>query len=258
MGRILIFLYGAVSYVLFLGAFLYAIGWVGDFLVPRTINNGIPTSTGLAVVINLALLSLFAVQHSIMARPWFKRAWTKIIPKAAERSTYVLLTNLILFLMYWQWRPLPETIWQIRNEAWTTVMWGVFALGWFIVLVSTFLINHFDLFGLRQVWLHVRKQEYTNLKFKLHSFYRLVRHPIMLGFIIAFWATPHMTVGHLIFAGMTTAYILVAIRFEEHDLVKAHGENYQRYRRSVSMILPIPKGNKGEPSPEPSTNPTSE
>ena len=186
-----------------------------------------------------AILSLFAVQHSVMARPWFKKVWTKIIGPSIERSTFVLLTSLILFLIFWKWQPLTGDVWNIQNETGRLVIWGVFAIGWLIVLVSTFLINHFDLFGLRQVWLRFRNQEYTDLRFTEWSLYKFVRHPLLLGFIIAFWATPHMTWGHLLFAAVTTAYMLVAIQFEEHDLVSEHGDRYLEYRKRVPMILPL-------------------
>jgi protein-S-isoprenylcysteine O-methyltransferase Ste14 len=238
-------LYGVVSYVLFLASFLYAIGFMANEWVPKAINDGSAGGTGTAIVINLVLLSIFAVQHSIMARPWFKKTWTKIVAPSIERSTFVLLTSLILFLIYWKWQPMTGTVWSLENEAVRTIVWGVFALGWLIVLVSTFLINHFDLFGLRQVWLRFRNQEYTGLRFTEWSLYKYVRHPILLGFIVAFWATPDMTTGHLLFAAVTTAYMLVAIQFEEHDLVAEHGDRYRQYRERVSMIVPMPKKRSG-------------
>jgi len=231
--------YGVVSYVLFLASFLYAIGFMANAWVPKGINDGLAGGAGTAVIVNLAILSLFAVQHSVMARPWFKKVWTKIIGPSIERSTFVLLTSLILFLIFWKWQPLTGDVWNIQNETGRLVIWGVFAIGWLIVLVSTFLINHFDLFGLRQVWLRFRNQEYTDLRFTEWSLYKFVRHPLLLGFIIAFWATPHMTWGHLLFAAVTTAYMLVAIQFEEHDLVSEHGDRYLEYRKRVPMILPL-------------------
>lgn len=236
-------LYGVVSYVLFLASFLYAIGFMANVWVPKGINDGLAGGAGTAVLVNLLLLSLFAVQHSVMARPWFKKRWTKVIGRSIERSTFVLLTNLILFLIFWKWQPLTGDVWNVQNETGRLVIWGVFAIGWLIVLVSTFLINHFDLFGLRQVWLRFRNQEYTRLKFTEWSLYKYVRHPILLGFIVAFWATPHMTWGHLLFAAVTTAYMLVAIQLEERDLISEHGDRYREYRKRVSMILPL--GNKG-------------
>jgi protein-S-isoprenylcysteine O-methyltransferase Ste14 len=232
-------LYGAASYVLFLASFLYAIGFMANAWVPKGINDGVAGDTGTAVVVNLLLLSLFAVQHSIMARPGFKAKWTKIVAPSVERSTFVLLTSLILFLIFWKWQPITGNVWHVESQAGSMVLWAVFALGWLIVLVSTFLINHFDLFGLRQVWLRFRNQEYTGLRFTEWSLYKYVRHPILLGFIIAFWATPHMTWGHLLFAAVTTAYMLVAIQFEEHDLVSEHGDRYLEYRKRVPMIVPL-------------------
>lgn len=231
-------LYGLVSYVLFLVSFLYAIGFMGNLLVPKGIDGGEPVGLGLALITNLIVLSIFAVQHSVMARPWFKRWWTKIVPESCERSTFVLLTSLLLFLIFWKWQPILGDVWNIENAAGKAVLWGIFALGWLCVLVSTFLIDHFDLFGLRQVYLRFRNKEYTDLRFQERSLYSRVRHPILLGFAIAFWATPHMTWGHLLFAAVTTAYMLVAIQFEEKDLVSAHGEKYQDYRQRVPMILP--------------------
>ncbi len=241
LGRVAIFAYGVIAYLVFFFAFLYAIGFVGGIVVPKTIDSGEPTSTVTAILINALLLGLFAVQHSIMARPWFKRIWTKIIPAAAERSTFVLLASLLLLLMYWQWRPLPEIVWQVQNEAVTMILQALFWLGWGIVLISTFIINHFDLFGLRQIWLNWRGEPYTFLPFKVTAFYRVVRHPIMLGFIVAFWAAPTMSQGRLLFAIATTAYILLALQFEERDLVHYHGERYAAYKSKVPMIVPLPK-----------------
>ncbi|MDZ7737308.1 MAG: NnrU family protein [Gammaproteobacteria bacterium] len=238
MGAVTIFLYGVIAYVVFLFSFLYAIGFLGNFLVPKSIDSGAPVDLIPAVVVNLLLLGLFAVQHSVMARPAFKRWWTQYVPPAAERSTYVLLTSLILFLIYWLWQPLPGVIWSVENTIGVYILWGLFALGWLIVLLSTFLIDHFDLFGLRQVWLHLRGREYTPPEFCVHMLYRYVRHPIMLGFIIAFWATPHMSTGHLLFAVTTTAYILIGVALEERDLIRAHGANYLEYRKKVPMIIP--------------------
>jgi protein-S-isoprenylcysteine O-methyltransferase Ste14 len=232
-------LYGAISYLLFLASFLYAIGFFANAIVPKGIDSGAAASPGIGLAINLGLLSIFAIQHSVMARPEFKAKWTKIVPPSAERSTYVLLTSLILFLIYWQWRPFPGTVWQVESSVGQAVLWGVYAFGWLIVLVSTFLIDHFDLFGLRQVWLRFRNREYTHLNFQESSLYRYVRHPILLGFIIAFWATPHMTRGHLLFAAVTTAYVFVAVRLEERDLVAFHGDRYREYRKRVPMILPF-------------------
>jgi len=240
MSRWIILLYGAVAYAIFLASFLYAIGFVGGFVVPKTIDSGPETATTTALLIDLALLSLFAIQHSVMARPFFKHWWTSVIPPAAERSTYVLLSSLILFLMFWQWRPLPDVVWSVTQPVLAAAVWAIFGLGWLIVLVSTFLINHFDLFGLRQVYLHFTGQAYTPIPFQTPWLYRIVRHPLMLGFVIAFWATPTMTQGHLLFAAVVTAYVLVALRFEERDLLAYYGETYSAYQRQAGMLVPRP------------------
>lgn len=242
MGRILAFVYGAVSYVVFFVTFLYAIGFVGNLVVPKSIDTGPPASTlTWALIMNILLLSVFAVQHSVMARPAFKRWWTRFVPKPVERSTYVLLSSLALILLFWQWRPITSVIWDVENAAGMYALWSIFFLGWGTVLLSTFLINHFDLFGLRQVYLYSKDQEYTHVGFKEIFLYKLVRHPIMLGFIIAFWATPKMTGGHLLFAAVTTVYIVVAIQLEERDIAGFYGTAYEDYRKRVSMLLPIPK-----------------
>lgn len=238
LGRLLGFVYGVASYIVFLGSFLYAIGFVGNLMVPKGIDAGAAEPFAQALLVNALLLGAFAIQHSIMARPWFKRAWTRIVPPSIERSTYVLLASLLLLLLYWQWRPMPDVIWDVQNQAAALVLTGVFWLGWLIVLLSTFMIDHFDLFGLRHVTLLLRGREYTPPHFQTSGLYKYVRHPIMLGFIIAFWATPRMTMGHLVFAVATTVYILLAIQFEEHDLRRAHGGTYETYRRKVSMIVP--------------------
>jgi protein-S-isoprenylcysteine O-methyltransferase Ste14 len=242
MARTLAFLYGAISYLIFFVTFLYAIGFVGNLVVPKSIDTGPSAATFTrGLIMNLILMSIFALQHSIMARPGFKRWWTKFVPSAIERSTYVLFASLALILLFWQWRSMPDVIWNVTNEAGRFVLLLLFFLGWGIVLLSTFLINHFDLFGLRQVYMYQRGEEYKDLGFRTPMLYKFVRHPIMIGFIVAFWATPTMTVGHLLFAAVTTVYILVAIQFEERDLVDAYGETYLAYRRHVSMFLPIPK-----------------
>ena len=242
MVRTLAFLYGVISYLVFFVTFLYAIGFVGNLFVPKGIDNGPQAATFTrGLIMNLILLSIFAIQHSVMARPAFKRWWTKIIPQPIERSTFVLLSSLALVLLFWQWRSMPDAVWTVNNQIGRCVIWTGFSLGWVMVLISTFLINHFDLFGLRQVYAYQRGEEYQQIGIVKPFLYKWVRHPIMLGFIIAFWATPQMTVGHLLFAVVTTVYILVAIQIEERDIVSIHGEAYEDYRREVSMILPMPK-----------------
>jgi protein-S-isoprenylcysteine O-methyltransferase Ste14 len=240
MSRVMVLLFGVLCYVVFLLAFLYQIGFVAGWLVPKSIDQGAVISAFPAVAINVFLLSLFAIQHTVMARIAFKRWWTTIVPEPIERSIFVLLTSLLLLLMNWQWRPLPEIVWQVESTIGRNLLYATMAAGWGLVLYATFLINHFDLFGLRQVWLHFTDRPYTQVKFKETVLYRWVRHPLMLGFIIAFWATPDMSQGHLLFAVVTTAYILVAIRIEERTLRALHGDDYQRYQERVSMIIPRP------------------
>ena len=237
--RVGTFIYGVISYLLFFGTFLYAIGFIGNLIVPKSIDSGRTGPLGEALLIDAGLLTLFAVQHSLMARPWFKRAWTRLVPKPAERSTYVLLSSLALLLLFWQWQPIGGVVWSIQQPAIQMVIYALYGTGWFLVLTSTFLINHFDLFGLRQVFLYLIGRPYTQLKFGTPIFYRHVRHPLYLGWLFAFWSTPTMTVAHLVFALATTAYILVAIQLEEKDLVDAHGDDYRRYKKTVPMIIPI-------------------
>ncbi len=236
--RLSFFVYGVFSYLIFLATFLYAIAFVGGFLVPRRLDGPQDTSLAAALAIDAALLTIFAVQHSVMARRWFKEWWTQIVPSTIERSTYVLFASLALLLLFWQWRPLGGVIWSIEQPAARAVLWTLFAAGWGTVLVVTFLINHFDLFGLRQVWLPLVGRPYTPITFRTPLPYRFVRHPLYFGFLLAFWMTPTMTLAHLVFAVATTAYIVLAIQFEEHDLVHEHGASYEAYRRSVPMLLP--------------------
>ena len=242
MGGVLAFLYGIVSYVVFFIAFLYAIGFTGSLVVPKAINDGAAAGAVEAIIVNLVLLSIFALQHSIMARPGFKAVWTRVVPKSIERSTYVLLSSLAMALLFWQWRPMPEIVWDLRGGLGGEILTGVFWFGWLFVLLSTFMIDHFELFGLKQVLSRMQKREAPSMTFKMVAFYKFVRHPIMLGFIIAFWATPLMTYGHLLFAVVTTAYILVALHIEERDLVSELGDDYLVYQQKVRMIVPLPKG----------------
>ena len=237
--RILFFAYGSLSYLIFLGTFLYAVCFIGNFGVPRTLDGAAGGSFGLSVAIDAGLLALFAVQHSVMARKWFKDWWTRIVPSAIERSTYVLFSSLALILLFAQWRPLGGLIWSVDDPVGRLVLRGLFAFGWGLLLLSTFLINHFDLFGLRQVWLNLQGRPYKTLRFATPGPYRLVRHPLYVGWLFAFWMTPVMTLAHLLFSVATTAYILLAIQFEERDLVREHGDAYEQYRRSVPMLVPF-------------------
>ncbi len=240
MAKLITLFYGTISYIIFFITFLYSIGFVGNLIVPKSIDSGSENTTIIfSIIINVILLSIFALQHSIMARPVFKRWWTRFIPAAIERSTYVLLSSLALALLFWFWQPITGVIWSIENPVGKQILNILFWIGWLIVLLSTFMINHFDLFGLRQVYLEFKGKEYTSIGFKTPWLYQYIRHPIMMGFIIAFWATPHMTTGHLLFSVVTTSYILVALQFEEHDLTQYFGEEYKNYKKRVSMIFPM-------------------
>ena len=237
-GRIVAFLYGVVAYVFFFATFLYAIGFVEDLVVPTTIDTGLSAPTMQALIINLILMSIFAIQHSAMARQQFKRWWTQFVPASVERTTYVLFATLALALLLWQWRPMPEVVWQVANPQAATAITAVSLIGWLIVLTSTFLINHFELFGLHQVANNLTGRPMPAPRFRMPLYYKFVRHPIYLGFIIAFWAAPTMTLGHLLFAAVTTAYIFVGIQLEERDMVDVFGDQYRSYKKRVSMLLP--------------------
>lgn len=248
MKKALFFTYGAVVYVMFLGVFVYAAGFLGNLFVPKSIDSGAAVPLAQALAVNLLLLGAFAVQHSAMARPTFKRWWTRIVPEPIERSTYVLLSNLAMILLFWQWRPMTQIVWDVQSAAGRGSLLALYGIGWVIVVSATFQLNHFDLFGLRQVWLYLREREYTRLTFKTPLYYRYARHPLYIGWLTTFWATPTMTTGHLLFAVVTTLYILVAIQLEERNLVEAHGEHYVAYRKQVPMLVPVPKWIRGAAS----------
>ena len=238
MSKFIAFFYGLVAYLIFFVTFLYAIGFVEGMIAPKAIDTGAVVPVAEALIVNILLMSLFAVQHSVMARRQFKDWWTLFVPKPVERSTYVLLASLALALLFWQWRPMPTVVWQVANPGIANAIIGLSFLGWLLVLVSTFMINHFELFGLHQVLNHLTGHDTPAMRFKTPMLYNFVRHPIYLGFIIAFWAAPTMTVGHLLFAAVTTAYIFVGIFLEEHDLIELFGDDYRNYKRRVSMIIP--------------------
>lgn len=239
MKRVLALVYGVLAYVLFLGTFLYAIAFVGNLHVPTTVDSGQPASTLAAIVIDALLLGLFAIQHSVMARYAFKQRWTQVVSWYLERSTFVLAATVALAVLLWQWRPIPRMVWDLRGTAIGSVLGVLFWVGWAILLLSTFLIDHFELFGLEQVWAYVKGREFHRPAFKAPLLYQWVRHPIYLGFLIAFWSTPAMTAGHLLFSIATTGYILVGVYFEERDLVRAYGDAYLDYKRQVPMLIPI-------------------
>jgi methanethiol S-methyltransferase len=237
--RVLTLAYGAIAYLVFLGTFGYLIGFLAGVAVPKGVDDGAIGPAWLAVLVDGALLALFAVQHSVMARPWFKRRWTRLIPPAIERSTYVLAASLVVALLMWWWRPIPDPVWSVETGWARTVLWCLYGLGWAVLVLSSFLIGHFDFLGLRQVLARARDRAYAESGFRQPWLYRLVRHPIMVGFLIAFWATPDMSAGRLLFAGMATGYIVLAVRFEERDLHAQLGEAYRRYAAEVPRFLPV-------------------
>ncbi len=240
MGRVLAFIYGVVVYAVMFLTFLYLFAFLANILVPKSIDTGVATSFGLAFAINAGLIILFGVPHSVMARPGFKQWWTQIVPEPIERSTYVLVSTLLTILLFWQWRPMGGIVWQV-DAAWAQgTLWGLFVVGIVLLFASTFVINHFDLFGLRQITLNLLKKPYTELGFRVTFFYKFIRHPLYIGWFLIFWATPQMSVGHLLFAIGMSAYILIAVRYEERDLVQVLGENYSNYQRRVPMFIPSP------------------
>lgn len=239
--RVLVFIVGVIIYTVFILTNLYAIGFIGNFFVPKGIDDGVSSHFAVAMLIDLTLIAIFGFQHSLMARPAFKAHWTRLIPQALERSIYVLSSSLALLLLFWQWRPIPGYVWNVQSGLLYVTLTTLFWLGWIGVVLTTFLIDHFDLFGLRQVYLYLRGVEYTAVPFKKPALYNYIRHPMMLAFLMSFWAAPQMSIGHLIFAVGMTAVILIGTAFEERDLLKAHGEAYDRYRRQVSMLIPFPR-----------------
>lgn len=245
MKRWLALAYGVLAYAFFLCTFLYAIGFIGNVAVPKTIDTGAAVPLPKAILADVVLLSLFALQHSIMARRGFKQLWTRLVSRHIERSTFVVAASAVLALLLWQWRPIPAAVWDVRGTTLGAVLSGTFWLGWGLLLIATFLINHFELFGLQQVWAHARGAEFHSPDFKTPALYRVVRHPIYLGFVIAFWSAPVMSVGHLLFSVATTGYILLGICFEERDLIAAYGQRYREYRARIPMLIPLLKVRRG-------------
>lgn len=243
MKRFVVLFYGVICYVAFLGTLLYLIGFVNSVVVPRGLDTGQSAPLLAGTLVNLALVLVFAVQHTVMARPRFKAWWKRTLPEPIGRSTYVLLASLAFALMFWQWRATPETIWRVDEPALIHAIYALQAAGWGLALLSSFLINHFELFGLQQVYLHWRNRRPVPPRFRLPWLYQLVRHPLMLGFLVAFWSTPHMTQGHLVFTVAMTAYIFMGIHFEERDLVRTFGARYETYQRRTNMLVPVPRRN---------------
>jgi protein-S-isoprenylcysteine O-methyltransferase Ste14 len=238
MRRIVGFVYGVTCYAVFFMTFLYLIAFVANFMVPKGVDDGEPMTAAAAVLINLGLIALFGIQHSVMARPAFKQRLAAFLPASVERSTFVLASSLVLLVLYWQWRPLPQVIWSVESPIWQMILWGLLLSGFGIALLSTFIIDHFDLFGLRQVWLALCRKTYQHASFRVIYFYKFVRHPLYLGLLLVFWCTPQMTLGHLLFAMGMSIYILIGVRFEERDLEMFLGEDYRRYRQRVPMLIP--------------------
>jgi len=240
IARTVMLIYGVICYASFVVAITYGMGFVGNLIVPKSIDSGEPSPLWVALLVNGAILALFAVQHTIMARPGFKKWWTQFVPRPIERSTFVFIASAILLLLFWQWRPVPTPVWEVSHPVFAGALWAIQFAGWGIVFVSSFLINHFHLFGLQQVWHHWRGEEVPGATFRLPFLYRIVRHPLMVGFLLAFWSTPSMSVGHLMFAAITTGYIFFGTWIEERDLIREFGDSYLEYRKRVRGLLPVP------------------